>query len=207
MSYGSALQVETLLDWIEGRLPAAEAERVAVSIAAADEATRATVAWLRAFRETSAALVFEAPPAGTHTLLQERFAAYTRARRRPGFLRRFIATLNVESFNQPALVGMRGAAQGRQQIIFNSPVLDVALNIRKRPADQQFELSGQIFLKETEASQSLTVRLLDDDDELASAAADDLGEFELSGVAAGRYTLLLQTGATEVVIAPLELVA
>ncbi|MCU0494435.1 MAG: hypothetical protein MUD01_22835 [Chloroflexaceae bacterium] len=208
MSDVPAFNLETLLDWLEGRLPEAEARRVAQALENADEQSAATLAWLRAFRQTSASLVLEAPPATTRAMLQGRFAAFAQARQRPGVLQRLVAALSFDSFSQPALAGVRGGdAGGRRQLVFTSTALDVALNIRQRPADQHFELSGQVFLKEEALQESLAVRLLHGESELASASADDLGEFELPGVAAGSYTLLLQAGATEVVVAPLELVA
>jgi hypothetical protein len=207
MAGSGSLQFARLLDWIEGRLPEDEAQAVAAQVAAADEATRATVAWLRAFRQISAELVFEAPPQTTHDLLTRRFAAFARARQRPGVLQRVLAVLTFDSSARPALADVRGAdsSTARRQLIYSSDAADLALNISRRPADQRFDLSGQVFLKSDQLGEPLTIHLLLQDDELETTSADDLGEFTFVALASGDYTLLLRGGPTEMVVAPVDL--
>jgi hypothetical protein len=200
--------IETLLDWIEGRLTVDQAQLVAAAVANADSETRATVDWLRAFRVVSNELVFEALPDTTRSLLRTRFADYALSRQRPNIVQRFIATLRFDSLQQPMLAGVRGSvAAGRRQLVFQSDALDIIVNIRQRPADQHFELSGQVLSKNESATSLWTIRLLHGDYEVANERADDLGEFMVThGIIAGQYTLLIQSHTTEV-IAPLEFVA
>jgi hypothetical protein len=196
-----------LLDWIEGRLSDDEAQAVAAQVAEADATTKATVDWLRAFHQTSAELVFDQPPSATHDLLVRRFAAYAQTRQQPSMLRRLFASLAFDSSLGPALAGVRGAddSAARRQLIFNSELADLAINIVRRPADRRFDLSGQVFLKAEPIGEPLTLHLLRQDSELEATHADELGEFTFAGLASGEYTLLLRSDVAEVVIAPVEL--
>ena len=207
MTGSRPLDVARLLDWIEGRLPEDESQSVAAQVAEADDATQALVAWLRAFRQTSAELVFDTPPPATHKLLVQRFAAAARARQQPGVVRRLIASLTFDSSLGPALAGVRGAddSAARRQLIYSSEAADLALNIVQRPADRRFDLSGQVYLKDDRTGEPMTLHLLSQNSELEATGADELGEFGFAGLGSGDYTLLLRSAATEIVIAPVEL--
>ena len=67
----------TLLDWLEGRLDADKAERVAAQVAEADEQTLRTVEWLRGFLAAARDLPLEEPPATVRENLKEYFARWS----------------------------------------------------------------------------------------------------------------------------------
>lgn len=69
----------TLLDWLEGRLDADKAERVAVQVAEADERTLRTVDWLRGFLTAARGLPLEEPPPTVRQSLKQYFARWSRA--------------------------------------------------------------------------------------------------------------------------------
>ena len=69
----------TLLDWLEGRLDADGAERVAAQVAEADERTLRTVDWLRGFLTTARELPLEEPPPIVRQNLKQYFARWSRA--------------------------------------------------------------------------------------------------------------------------------
>lgn len=69
----------TLLDWLEGRLEADRAERVAAQVAEADERTLRTVDWLRGFLTTASELPLEEPPPIVRQSLRQYFARWSRA--------------------------------------------------------------------------------------------------------------------------------
>ena len=69
----------TLLDWLEGRLDADRAERVAAQVAEADERTLGTVDWLRAFLTTARELPLAEPPPIVRQRLRQYFARWSRA--------------------------------------------------------------------------------------------------------------------------------
>lgn len=66
------LTFATLLDWVEGRLPEAEAEQVRAAIAA-DPQARTTVAWMRRFQRLRAGIVLATPPPETRQRLEALF--------------------------------------------------------------------------------------------------------------------------------------
>jgi hypothetical protein len=69
-----------LLDWLDGRLDADAAERVAAQVAGADERTVRTVEWLRGFLATARLLSLEEPPPFVRQSLRLHFARWSRAR-------------------------------------------------------------------------------------------------------------------------------
>ena len=74
----------TLLDWLEGRLDADGAERVAAQVADADEQTLRTVDWLRGFLTTARELPLAEPPPIVRQSLKQYFARWSRAQAVPG---------------------------------------------------------------------------------------------------------------------------
>lgn len=192
-----------LLDWLEGRLPADQAQAVTQQLAHADQDTLATLAWLRSFQQTSQALVIETPPATLRSTLIEHFAA---TRRQPGILRRMVALLSFDSSQQTALLGARGSNDAkRRQLVFSTELADIAINIMPRAADQQLELSGQIFKKDNSLSEPLLVKLFQDDALLDSTLIDEYGEFVFPAVTPAHYSITISDAATVLVCEPLSL--
>ncbi len=203
MTHQPNLDFAQLLDWVEGRLSPEQAQAVTQQLAQVDEHTLATVTWLRAFQHASAALVIETAPASLHSSLIERFAAI---HHKPGMLQRIVALLSFDSTQQPALLGARGTSTGkRRQLVFNSEVADIAINILPRVADQQLELSGQIFKKNTDLGELLQVSLMRDENLITTVSVDELGEFSFPAVSPATYTISIHDTATELVCGPLTI--
>ena len=100
----------TLLDWLEGRLDADQAERVAAQVAEADERTLRTVDWLRGFLTTARELPLEEPPPIVRQSLKQYFARWSRAQAVPAQEpRRVHAELLFDSRRDMALAGVRAA--------------------------------------------------------------------------------------------------
>jgi hypothetical protein len=207
MANSGPLTFAYLIDWMEGRLSAEEAQAVAEQVALAGEAVRADVAWLRAFLDASAGTVLAAPPAQVHALLARRFEAYARSRRGPGLLQRVVATLTFDSQLHPSAAGVRGAStQGlERQLVYSTDIANIVLNIQPRLYDRNLDVSGQVFPKEDAAPGSFTVQLLRDEDEIASVGTDDLGEFVLEAVPPAAYDLTLHAEQAGLLIVLVEL--
>lgn len=190
------LEFSPLLDWVEGRLSPQAARDVELLLISADEETVATVAWLRGFARARQAVTLAAPPAQTHTLLRERFAAYAAARRGPGLLQRMVAALSFDSLTQPgAVVGARTASSASaqpRQLIFSCAVADIAINVHRRPQDDHIDLSGQVFPHGPLTPSGWGVLLIGDSGPDATHT-DDLGEFGFERVQPGDYTISLET--------------
>jgi hypothetical protein len=188
-----------LLDWVEGRLPEGEARTVEEQVAAADSATRADVAWLRAFARISEETVIASPPSEVREELIERFEAYAEGKRHPGLLQRLVATLTFDSNLRPAL-GLRAAAvpEPQRQLVYSTGAADVALHVRPRPHDGHFDLNGQIFPVNSADSGTFGVQLLEGASEVATTATNDLGEFKFEAVSPGVYEVLASNERVEI---------
>jgi hypothetical protein len=198
-----------LVDWMEGRLSAAEARDVEEQLAVADDATLADVAWLNKFVGATKCTVLEPPPPGVRSTLIARFEAYAEGRgRTPGLLKRMFARLTFDSNLRPA-VGVRAAGmQGaRRQLIYAAEGLDVALNFWPRNRDKTLELAGQVFPHDDMDLGPFSVQLLQDESDIAITVTDDLGGFAFESVLPEVYTIILSTDQIEVSITPVELSA
>jgi hypothetical protein len=199
-----SIDFETLADWAEGRLPEAEARAIEGRLAAADEATRAAAAWLRAFARAVGEIVIEDPPPEQRAALAEAFEAYAEGRRQPGALRRLVATLSFGGGLQP-VAGVRSAGRTEGQLVYTTEAADVALNFRRRPGNGKLDVDGQVFPNNDGEPETFGVQILSGTDEVGTTATDELGGFTFEGVAPGEYQILLSSDEVEILISPVEL--
>lgn len=194
-----------LVDWTDGRLPAEEAETVEEAVSGADDETLADVAWLRKFHAATGSAVDESPPQRLRDALLDAFEASAGGRRAPGFVGRVFARLAFDSNLHPA-AGVRaiGARQSRRQLIYHADDFDLAINLLARGSDNGVDLDGQVLPRENEESMLFSVQLLEDGQELALTAVDEMGSFAFQRVPPGSYELVLSAGRTEVSIEPFE---
>ena len=199
-----SIDFETLAEWAEGRLPAAEARAVERRLDEADEATRADAAWLRAFARAAGEVVIEDPPPEQRAALAEAFEAYAEGRRQPGTLRRLVAALSFGGGLRP-VEGVRSAGGTEGQLVYTTEAADVALNFRRRPGNGKLDVDGQVFSNEAGEPEAFGVQILSGTDEVGTTATDELGEFAFEGIAPGEYQILLSGEEVEILISPVEL--
>lgn len=200
-----SLSFARLADWVEGRLSDAETHAVAEQVAGADAEVQATAGWLRSFRAISQRTVLAAPPASVRAALVRRFDEYSRGRRGPAIIRQLVAALTYDSRQQPAVAGLRAAGVAPHQMLYATDLLDVALHIQQRPADQGFDISGQVFPKARILAGGFEAQLLRGPHAVAEANVDDLGEFVFSALQPGRYEIALANAECQVVLSQIEL--
>lgn len=200
MTKDRKLRWEQLVDWNDGQLSAQEAARVETLLAEAGEAAQQDANWLRAFARLRASLILADPPAPVHEQIVARFEAWAEKRRQPGLFQRLVAALSFDSGSQsPALAGLRGAATGPRQLIFDSQAVDVAVTIH--PQEAAFDMTGQVFpIDDWAFPGDFSVQLLRDGQEAAITSSDDLGEFTFQGLPAGVYELILSSERGEIVV-------
>lgn len=193
-----------LLDWLEGRLDDEEARRLEDRLRTAGAETDADLGWLRSFLDASGAARLAAPPAEVRRDLLLKFETFTRARRAPGLLARLIATLTFDSAAGLAPAGVRSVqTQGKQrQLIYETDVAEIALNIFPNSQDENLTLTGQIFPKTDLHPAGLSVQIIDPDTmtELGLTVTNELGEFTLSGIPQGRYGIFISSEGLEVAL-------
>ncbi len=194
-----------LVDWMEGRLPGDEARTVEETVAGADSATLADVAWLRRFLNATDEALIESPPREVRETLVEVFQAYASDRRTPGLVERVLGGLVFDSNLQPA-AGLRavGAQQSRRQLVYHADTFDLAVNLLARESDNSLDLDGQVLPHEGEEPEPFSVQLLRDGGEVALTIIDELGSFALQGIPPGSYEIVLSADRVEVWILPVD---
>jgi hypothetical protein len=209
-----------LLDWLEGRLPAAEALAVAQRLQSAGEPTQADLAWLRSFQAARQAVRLAAPPPQVRAELRRRFAEHMRAQAQasapPGLVSRLVAALTFDSRARWAGAGLRsaGGSAAERQLIYATPVaeVEVALNLHATSAygDEAtgrtggLDITGQVFALEDPAP-TYAVQLLGQETEAALTTTSDLGEFSFTAIPVGEYSLVLSASDFEVILPTLLL--
>jgi hypothetical protein len=199
------ISFEILVDYAEGRLSEAEHAAVAAQLQA-DPTAAAQAAHLQhtiALMRTDAS---EDAPAhvvnrASRLLRQRKLSVASQPQpgtvERPSVLHRILAALTFDSAVTPAF-GLRSGASQQRQVLFSAEGSD--LDIRIADSGAGFAVSGQVLGPEAQgavtlANESVSVR----------AVLNDLGEFALTIVPAGRYTLTLHYGNTEIEVPELEL--
>jgi hypothetical protein len=193
-----------LLDWLEGRLSAPDAEQVATQVTVS-EALGAEVAWIRTFHTISRDVVWEAPPAGFREQLSRRFAAHVAENRPPSLWQRLTAALKFDSLRRPAAIGVRaGAPQSERQLVYSTDYADIALTIQSPASAGRFSLFGQILPTIVELDSAYSIELLEGGQELDFAVATEVGDFVFEVIPHGEYELVIRSDQYEIVI-PLHL--
>ena len=118
------------------------------------------------------------------------------------------AALTFDSWAAPGLAfGMRNvpSASDMRQLLFSAHGRD--LDIRITPAAHRFEVSGQILGPDVTGSIELLPVTSDHavQQTAASAVVDELGEFHLSDVVPGTYTLVLRVTDIEIELPAFEI--
>jgi hypothetical protein len=194
-----------LVDWVEGRLSEEEARAVEREVAQPDSTTREELAWLRAFGRISEEVVIASPPPQVRDALTERFEAYAQAKRRPGLLKRLVATLTFDSGMQPALSWRATAPELQREYVYSTEAADVTIDVRPRPRDGLVDIQGRIFPVNSTSPGAFGVQLLEGPSEVATTAANDLGRFTFEAVPPGVYEVLASSDRVEIRIPHLEL--
>ena len=206
MSKSGTLRFVHLVDWIDGRLSGEEAQAVARQVARSDEATRADVAWLRAFRQVSQDTILATPPRRVRAQLVRRFETYAQDRRPAGLRQRLIATLTFDSYLQAGLVGVRGSGGGAgRQLIYSTDWADVLVNVFACPPGQRLDVYGQVLPREAVAPDAFSIQLVAETGEVMITSADDLGEFTWEKLVPGVYDMHVSADQVEILIAAIEL--
>lgn len=200
MAGNPELTFARLLDWLEGRLSAAETQTMAQQVATADAAIQTQVKWLTAFLKLSHHLIFAPLPSAVRTTLSQRFRAFVQTRQPPPFLQRVVAVLTFDSRHQTALAGLRATVtEPVRHYVFATDWADVALHIQSRPSDEHLDLIGQVLANTaTLETDTIVVQLLLHEREVAITLADELGEFMFAAIEPGNYGLILSTAQVEI---------
>ena len=204
-----------LVDWLEGRLPPAEATALAHAVQTAiDQGNgelKRTVEWIRAFRVLSHQPILAEPPAEArskvHELIRRRApAAPLSAAPLSNLLRRMIATLVPANSQDMAGAHTRGNTSGSlRQLTYASDMADIIINILPQPRAPQASLQGLVLPLASLDLNNVVVQLLHDGIEVGITFTNDLGEFGFEALPFGSYMLVLGTAQADIEVGPVTL--
>jgi hypothetical protein len=198
MTTSSRPSFGTLLDWLEGRLDAAEASQVSARVADGDRRTRAAVHWLQGFLATARAFPAPEPPPIIRQNLRQHFVRWSKAqaalRAHPDLVD---ATLLFDSRQDVALAGFRGGeeAEDSYHLAFTTDVADLVIDVR-RIADGQVRLDGQVLPGDPAAPPVFAAEATGPGFHVRTVDGDELGRFTLAEVPVGRCRLEAGNGET-----------
>jgi hypothetical protein len=196
MAGPSSLAFETLLDLIEGRLPAEAASDLSMRLGQADAQTQRDADWLRAFVSTSNRVTIAPPPPEVHSAL----LAIYRPAPLGALLRQVTALLAFDSAAQPAMAGMRSGDTRSRQLIFACDLAEVAVTVRPSRQADRLDVNGQIFPRDLASADTLVVQLALADDLLDISLPNDVGEFSFTELPPGAYTLSMSADGNQIAI-------
>jgi hypothetical protein len=198
MTTPSGPSFATLLDWLEGRLDAAEASQVSARVADGDSRTRTAVHWLQGFLATARAFPAPEPPPIIRQNLRQHFVRWSKAqavmRAHPDPVD---ANLLFDSRQDLALAGFRGGDQpdDAYHLAFTTDVADLVVDVR-RITDGLVRLDGQVLPGDPAAAPVFAAEVIGPGFRVRTVDGDELGRFTLPEVPVGRCRLEVGNGET-----------
>jgi hypothetical protein len=192
------LNYETLLNYMEERLPALERSEVDAHLAAACQPCERRLGLLRRALRRAAEDRTVAPP--DHVLRRAVDIPLTH----PGsaevsLWERLVAVLTFDSYQQLSPARTRGAARERQ-MLFSAEGMDIDLQIK--PAAKGYDLFGQVL--GTGGSSTFVSLQGNAGRVLTTAETDPSGQFIFRGISAGQYDLSFYLENQEVAVMGIE---
>jgi len=195
----------TLADWLEGRLDAETADRVAAAVERGDPGLLAAVDWLRGFMRCAEALPLRTPPPLVRQQLRQHFARWSRAKailEQP--VVRLPAVLMFDSRLDRPLTAVRGAADVDViHLAYRSDLADLVIDAHPLP-DRRFRLEGQVLPISDSVAPVFEATVTGPGVEVRTIDGDELGRFALSPVPIEADALQVGNGEL-VLLAPLDL--
>jgi len=201
-----------LLDFAEGRLSGTDEKRVAEFLRETPHEVAEDWSWIQDFLAKSGSVDLHAVPRELEERLVRLYPAETRlslaesAAQVVGSIRRVVAELlDPGPSTDFASAGLRSTSfeKEAQQWVFKTGHFEICVNALVRP-DRKIDLHGQVFTDPAESGLSTgSVQLVREELECGLSTVDAYGEFLVSGVPAGSYSLVLASGEREIVCEPL----
>ncbi len=196
---------ETLLDFLENRLPKAKADQVAAHLALPCAVCQGEIEGMRDILQLLRNEHLSEPSA---VAVQRAIRLFRRFHERPSSDERprLIARLLFDNLLTPSSVAVRGIGNERQ-LLYRAEEFDVDLQVADEGGQGSLHLLGQVMPLADDVSQvhGGLVRLTQGDDVAASATADELGTFAFQAIAPGDYELWLDLPRARIWIPDLTL--
>lgn len=184
---------EKLLDYLDGKLTATEAERVATHLSSGCAACSANRDWYNQITTIATQDESVEPPAWVTKRALRIFEAPKP--RLLGRLVQSIASLTFDSFARPAVVGVRSTETTNRQLLYSAGAYSIDLQIAP-VSGSQADLAGQILCEDEASFESvaaLSLELIGEDEKRHSGLTNGMGEFTINGLKQGVYNLTIHT--------------
>ena len=197
MSVGSRhISFDRLVDLVEGQLPPDERTQMQAHTSACSRCTT-QLAWLERVIGLMRTNDYEEPPDHVAADISRLFSSYNPSPS-SSLRQRILAVLRFDSAQLPVSVGRRSGSSTDRQLLFTAETLD--LEVQFTQSGSLWEVSGQVLNADARGLAELrgpagTVRV----------TLNEVGEFLLTPVPPGRYTLILQLTTGEIEIAELAI--
>lgn len=185
---------ERLIDYLDNRLPEAEASRVATHLAGNCAVCGESRDWYQRVRIAAASDDTLAPPPW---VLKRAVRIFEMQRHRPRLAARIgqaIASLVFDSLARPALAGVRSTETANRQLLYRAG--DYSLDLQIAPSEHtRADLIGQVLKESDPTFESVSGLKLDiarGGKIVCSAVTDEMGEFKVSGMEQGVYDLRVE---------------
>lgn len=199
---------EQLLNWVEGRLSAAETEILAAQLEkTAENDTQALIEWFQEFQRLSQTYRLASPPKELDDQLFAIFARKSEAKQRPHFFQRVLATLAFDSYQQLAVAGVRASgAKAERQLVYGTPLAEITLDLQWSAQEKSVQVDGQLFplLDETDEA-FYVVELQKEAVTLDIVPTDELGKFAFASLTPGMYDLIVSGEQLEIAVTEVNL--
>jgi hypothetical protein len=186
---------EKLLDYLDGKLAAKEAEGVATHLSSGCMHCSANRDWYTQVTTLAVGDESVEPPAWITKRALRIFET-----QKPGLVERLakaIARLTFDSFARPAVVGVRSTETTNRQLLYNAGAYSIDLQVAPLSGGRA-DLAGQILCEAETSFESvagLALELIGKDHKIHRASTNKMGEFTINGLKQGVYNLNIKTSA------------
>lgn len=186
---------ERLIDYLENRLDAEQAQSIAAHLASGCGNCEDSRQWYQQVATITASDDTAEPPAW---VLRRAIQLFDNRLTQPGLIERIgrsIAALVFDSFAQPAIAGVRSTETASRQLLYRAEHYNIDLQIN--PSDKSnATVMGQILRKDDlrfESVSKIPLSLVRKGEAVVSTVTNDTGEFILPEIGCGEYDLLIDT--------------
>ena len=200
---------ERLIDYLDSRLPEAEATVVATHLATNCTACAESSDWYLQVRTVAKTDDSVEPPAW---VVKRALRLFEAEGHRPGLVARLgqaMASLVFDSFSRPALAGVRSTETANRQLLYSAGDYSIDLQIVSSE-DAHADVIGQLLRESESTFESVSGLKLEIEREgkvLFSVFTDEMGEFRVSGIDQGTYDLRVELPEGSITVSDLPVTA
>ncbi len=197
---------EQLLNWVEGRLPAAEAKQLEAQLETAVDDTHALIEWLQTFQHITEKYQLVQPPDDLDAKLYNIFNKQPQTTQRPRFFQQLMAALTFDSYQHLTAVGVRAAAAKlERQFVYGTDLAEITIDSQWDAQAKSVHINGQLFPQDDADETIYVVELQRNKTTTKMTATDPLGKFTFTSLAPDTYDIILSGDQVEIAMTGIEL--